>query len=243
MSKLIDLIGRLGQQSAQPIGFGALTGRVEAAPTMALIASASASESGPDLGVGIPDSVDAIVFSDPEAKTTLDLVESGVPEGLVWGVNGGSLSVDDLEALIEAGCDYVLVETTSPANVVGQADVGVIVVAAGPVDRQTGAALRSLRVDGSLNTSGVGSDSLSFGALVEVVKVGASVGGVMLVTANDAMSTTDLTALREAGVDGLVAPLAEKQLVSQLAESIRALPPRRRPEARGLSVTAPRGDS
>ena len=62
MSKLIDLISKLGQQSAQPIGFGALTGRVEAAPTMALIGSASASEFGPGIVAELPEGVDAIVF-------------------------------------------------------------------------------------------------------------------------------------------------------------------------------------
>ena len=37
MSKLLDLISRLGQQAAQPIGFEALAGRVEAYPAMALM--------------------------------------------------------------------------------------------------------------------------------------------------------------------------------------------------------------
>ena len=43
MSKLLELISRLGQQAAQPIGFEALAGKVEASPSMALIGIASAS--------------------------------------------------------------------------------------------------------------------------------------------------------------------------------------------------------
>ena len=242
MSKLIDLIGRLGQQSAQPIGFGALTGRVESTPTMALIGSTSASESGSHVASGLPGGVDAVVFSDGEAKPVLEATGSGIPEDVVWGATGGSLSNADLEALIEAGCDYVLIEPSAPAGVVGHPDLGTIVTTGEPVDRLTGAALRSLKVDGSLNTSGTGTGGMNFATLVNVVKVGASIGGVMLVEASEAVSDADLMALRDAGVDGLVVPLEKEDLVEQLAESIRELPPRRKPEARGLSPTAPRND-
>ena len=244
MSKLIDLISRLGQQSAQPIGFGALTGRVATAPTMALIGTAAADEFASVLGNGLPDGVDSVVvLSDEEAGAVPDLIESTTPDDLVWGVSGGSLSTDDLNQLIAAGCDYVLVASTAPASVVGDPDLGTIVIASGPVDRETGVALRSLRVDGSLNTSGLNSDGLNFGNLVDVVKVGASIGGVMLVSVSSSVSAADLAALRDAGVDGLVAPLGDTELIAKLAESIRALPPRRRPESRGLSPSAPRSES
>ena len=242
MSKLIDLIGRLGQQSAQPIGFGALTGRVESSPTMALIGSAQAGKSGIDSANGLPDGVDAIVFSDEDAKPVLELLEAGAPEDLVWGASVGSLGNTDLNSLVEAGCDYVLVEPAAPSGVVGNPDLGTIVVTSKPADRLTGAALRSLSVDGSLNTSVIGDGGMNFATLVNVVKVGASIGGVMLVEVNDSVSTEDLTALRDAGVDGLVVPLENTQLVGQLVESIRELPPRRRPEARGLSPSAPRDE-
>ena len=242
MSKLIDLIGRLGQQSAQPIGFGALTGRVESAPTMALIGSTSASDSASHIDSGLPDGVDAIVFTDEEASGVIEASGSGLPDGLVWGATGRNLSNDDLNALIDAGCDYVLIEPSAPAGVVGHPDLGTIVASDEPVDRLTGAALRSLKVDGSLNTSGTGTGGMNFATLVNVVKVGASIGGVMLVETREAVSDADLMALRDAGVDGLVVPLDDEELVKQLAQSIRELPPRRRPESRGLSPSAPRND-
>ncbi len=242
MSKLIDLIGRLGQQSAQPIGFGALTGRVEPAPTMALIGSAPAGKSGIDSDGGLPDGVDAVVFSDEDARPVLEFLDSGVPEGLVWGASASSLGNADLNSLVEAGCDFVLVEPTAPAGVVGNPDLGTIVAASEPVDRLTGAAFRSLRVGGSLNTSEIGDGGMNFATLVNIVKVGASIGGVMLVRVSDSVSTADLTALRDAGVDGLVVPLDNTELVGQLVKSIPELPPRRSAEARGLSPSAPRDE-
>ncbi len=242
MSKLIDLIGRLGQQAAQPIGFGALTGRVEAAPTMALIGSATAEESAPDISSGLPDGVDAIIFTDEEASAVITAAGSGLPDSLVWGASSGRLSNTDLDALIDAGCDFVLIGPSAPAGVIGHPDLGTIVATDEPADRLTGAALRSLKVDGSLNTSGTGMGGMNFTTLVNVVKVGASIGGVMLVEAREEVSKADLMALRDAGVDGLVVPLDDAEQVKQLAEAIRELPPRRRPEARGLSPSAPIGD-
>jgi hypothetical protein len=242
MSKLIDLISRLGQQSAQPIGFGALTGRVESAPTMALIGVASADDHGPGLATDLPDGVDAIIFSVGTGKSVIDLGDSLTSEDLVWGVSGGSLDNDDVDGITSAGCDFFLIDHSAPASVVGRPDVGMVVSMSEPVDRETAAALRSLKVDGSLNTSGVGSDGLSFGDLVDLVKIGATVGGVMLVEVSDRVADADLAALRDAGVDGLVVSLSETELVGHLAKSIRELPPRRRPESRGLSVSAPLGD-
>lgn len=242
MSKLIELIGRLGQQSAQPIGFGALTGRAESTPAMALIGRTSPEEAGSFLGSGLPDGVDAIVFSDQGTKSVLDVVESGIPDDVVWGTSAGSLDNDDLDRLVEAGCDYVLIGPSAPAGVVGNPDLGTLVATDEPVDRLTGAALRSLRVDGSLNTAGVGSGGMNFATLVSVIKVGASIGGVMLVEVDEDLSAADLTALRDAGVDGLVIRLDKSALVGQLAESISELPPRRRPETRALSPSAPRSE-
>lgn len=243
MSKLIDLISKLGQQSAQPIGFGALTGRVEAAPTVALIGSTSVSGLEASLNSGLPDGVDAILLSGDEVKSVLELSKSGAVDDLIWGLSAGSVSAGDLDESIEAGCDFVLLEPGSPASVVGKPDLGTIIVTAEPVDRQTGAALRSLKVHGSLNTSDVESNGLDFNALVEIVKVGASVGGAMFVSVNKRMSTADLTAMRDAGVDGLVVPLGDTELVEQTVESIRDMPARRKSGARGLSITAPTGDS
>ena len=83
---------------------------------------------------------------------------------------------------------------------------------------------------------------MNFATLVNVVKVGASIGGVMLVETREEVSRADLMALRDAGVDGLVVPLSDADLLKQLVESIRELPPRRRAEVRGLSPSAPTND-
>ena len=241
MSKLIELIGRLGQQSAQPIGFGALTGRVEASPTMALIGDASQGDFTGGMDEEMAEVLDALLFMGAESKSIL---ANSFDESLIWGVSCGKLSVDELDALEEAGCDYFVIDPqTAPAGVVGRPDVGTFVMMSEAADRETAVALRSLGVDGTLNTSAVGSGDLTFDSLVQLTKVGASTGGVMLVRVESDVSLTDLGALRDAGVDGVVVSAgtqAGKDLLKQLSKSIRELPPRRRGESRRMQAAAPR---
>ncbi len=241
MSKLIELIGRLGQQSAQPIGFGALTGRVEASPTMALIGDASHGDFTGGMDDEMAGVADALLFMGAESKSIL---ANSFDESLIWGVSCGKLSVDELDALEEAGCDYFVIDPqTAPAGVVGRPDVGTFVMMSEAADRETAVALRSLGVDGTLNTSAVGSGDLTFDSLVQLTKVGASTGGVMLVRVESDVSVTDLGALRDAGVDGVVVSAgtqAGKDLLKQLSKSIRELPPRRRGESRRMQAAAPR---
>ena len=238
MSKLIDLIGRLGQQSAQPLGFGALTGKVETSPALALIGSATLSTFAADLNAVGRDLVDAVVFDSDEVLASAGSVELSE---LIWGVTCRYMESETLESLISAGCDFVIIDPEdAPAAIVSHPDLAVFLALESPVGRTTSAALRSLGVAGSLNTSGVGAGAVRFHDLVSVCKVAASIGGVMLLEANGDISVDDLTALRDAGMDGLVVSLSEPERTGQLAQSIRDLPARKRSETRGLQVAAPR---
>ena len=141
---------------------------------------------------------------------------------LSGGLVAANSSVDELDALEEAGCDYFVIDPqTAPAGVVGRPDVGTFVMMSEAADRETAVALRSLGVDGTLNTSAVGSGDLTFDSLVQLTKVGASTGGVMLVRVESDVSLTDLGALRDAGVNGVVVSAgtrAGKDLLKQLVQ-------------------------
>ena len=239
MSKLIDLIGRLGQQSAQQIGFSALAGKSGALPTMALIASTSATTVIGDLKAVGPEVVDAVVL---ESDDDLSGAESNEFQDLTWGVVSRSMNNDGLESLVAAGCDFLLGDLQSiPAAAVSYPDLAVILALEEPVDRETSCAIQSLGVAGSWNVSGVGMSEVGFEGLVAAAMIGASTGGVMLINGTAEMSVSDLTALRDAGVDAVVVPLEDHELVRQFSDSISKMPPRRRSESRRLAATAPRG--
>ncbi len=254
MSKLIDLIGRLGQQSAPPIGFGALAGKVEAAPTMALIATTSPKVFTDHLASVSADAVDAVIFHNADrgsgsgmgitaSELSTDVIaELDGIDDMIWGAacDRNTLS-DDVNALAAAGCDFFTVDIEfTPSEVVNYPDIATLVTLSEPVDRETAAALRAMQVAGTINTSARDMSDLRFGQLVELHKIAASTGGAMLVALNEEPSLAALTAFREVGVDGLVVPLSDGELVSLTAQRIRELPARRPPKARGLQATAPR---
>ena len=232
MSKLLDLISRLGLQAAQPIGFEALAGRAEASPAVALICTASSSTCDSDLDAVGRDLVDAVVFDPDEARLAL---ESGRFDDLIWGIVYRSMEDDVLESLVSAGCDFLFFETdNAPATIISKPDVALIATLEEPVSRRTSAALRSLGVEGSLNVSGQPTlAAVEFVDIVNVSKIGVSTGGVTLVDDDGGSSIASLAALRDAGVDGLVTSLSDHKRVTELAQAIRQLPPRnpRRPKS------------
>ena len=241
MSKLLDIISRLGQQAAQPIGFEALAGRVEATPAMALICRASASTCDRDLDAVGRELVDAVAFDPDEARFAL---EAGRFDDLIWGIVYRSMEDEVLESLVSAGCDFLFFEIdNAPAAIVSQPDVSLIAALEEPVSWKTAAALRSLGVDGSWNVSGeVRLAGLEFEDLINVSKIGASTGGITLIHADGGSSIAGLTALRDAGVDGLVTSLSRHERVIELAEAIRQLPPRTPRRSKGWQALSPEAD-
>ena len=226
MSKLIEIVRKLGEQARQPLGFGALAGRAETAPTLALIGSATAGRAAAELEAIEGNVVDAVML---DAASAGSVAEGGGMDGVVWGVGPGALSNEDVAALVSAGCDFFVIDPdTAPAAIVSQADTAIIVTLREPADRETAAALRGLGVVGSLSSPPADLSEIAYRDLVAIGRMGASVGGMILVECPRNVSTADLTALRDAGVDGVVAPLSEPERVSNIAAKIRELPPRKK---------------
>ncbi len=243
MSKLIELIRKLGQQSQQPLGFGALTNRAEASPAMALIGMATAANVSGGMEAIEGEVVDAIVLDSNDVSAIKDC--AGI-ENLVWGVGPGALSNKDVETLASSGCDFFVIDPlTAPAAIVSQTDTATIVTLSEPADRETSLALRELGVNGSLSRPPADMEEITYRDLVAVRRMAASVGGVLIIEAPAKATTGDLAALRDAGVDGIIVPLSESERVSNLARKIREIPPRKRSSASGetrFQVLAPGSD-
>ena len=241
MSKLIEIIRKLGEQSQQPLGFGALTGRSESSPTLALIGTAAANV-GAEMEAIAGDVVDAVILDSNDA---VSVVGQGGMDSVVWGVGPGALSNEDVETLVSAGCDFFVIDPeTAPAAIVSQSDVDTLVTLREPADRETAAALRGLGVNGSLSRPPADLSEIGYRDLVAIRRMGASVGGATLVECPREISTADLTALRDAGVDGIVVPLSESDRVSELASKIREIPARKRSSSPGetrFQALAPTG--
>ena len=241
MSKLIEIIRKLGEQSQQPLGFGALAGRSESSPTLALIGTAGANVCA-EMEAIEGDVVDAVILDSDGAVSMKGQDGTG---GVVWGVGPGALSNEDVESLVSAGCDFFVIDPeTAPAAIVSQPDVDTLVTLKEPADRETAAALRGLGVNGSLSRPPADLSAIGYRDLVAIRRMGASLGGATLVECPRNISTADLTALRDAGVDGVVVPLSESERVSELAAKIRELPPRKKNSGPGetrFQALAPTG--
>ncbi len=225
------------------MGFGALAGAAKPSPTIALIGRSTAAEASSRLDAVDQSLLDAVLL-DWNGADPSDC--AAALEGLIWGAASDGLDDQDVEALIAAGCDFfVLDPTTAPGSIVSNVNGAKIVALSQPVDRETAAALRALGMDGTLNTSGVGSGDIRFGDLVDLHRVSAAAGGLMLVEVSEGLSAAKLTTLRDAGVDGVVSPLADAETIAELGGNIREMTPRQRPEAgnlRSLQAAAPRSD-
>ena len=286
MSKLTDLVARMGRQSPQPIGFGALAGTASASPTMALVGRTNAAGAADALAAADAKVIDAVLvdFANAEGErvtgteamrrlgvktgvvsrlcregkldgekrgqTWMVSVESinryalsGVGEalaGILWGASASGLSGDEADALAAAGCDFFVIgEDGAPGAVVSHANAAKLMALSEPVDRETAAALRALGVAGALNISGVGAGEPAFGDLVKMRRVSASVGGITLIETSESPPAKTLATLRDAGADGVVAPLSSPEAIAELARTIREMPPRQRADARGLQAAAP----
>ena len=244
MSRLIELIRKLGQQSQQPLGFGALASKVEATPSVALIGAASASSVSDNLNAINGDIVDAVILNSDDVDPAKGL-DCG--DDLIWGVGPGSLNDEDVQTLVRSGCDFFVIDpSNAPAAIVSETDIATIVTLAEPADRETSLALRELGVNGSLSRPPEGLKEIAFRDLVAIRRIGSSVGGAVLVEAPAEVSAVSLAALRDAGVDAVVVPLSEPERVSDMAEKIRGLPPRKKSSGPGetrFQALAPAGGS
>ena len=230
----MDLIGRLGRQGPQPLGFGALAGMTGPSPTLALIGRARIE----DLSSSLIDTVDAVILDGVDVKSISDAVD-----GLIWGAGPGPLSDDEVAALASAGCDFFIIDLDSaPAAIANLQDSAVIVSLSERTDRETAEALRAVGVDGSLNPRPKGACEVIFKDLVDIRRTAASTGGAALVEVSQSLPVTGLTALRDSGVDGIVVSLSDPKLVSDCAQKIRDLPPRTPRRSKGWQALSPEAD-
>ena len=243
MSKLIELIRKLGQQSQQPLGFGALASKAESPPSIALIGAAPASRLSELLDAVEGDAVSAVIL---DANDLDSIRECERKEDLIWGVGPARLTDDDVESLVGDGCDFFVIDIgAAPAAIVSQTETDTIVALAEAPDRETALALRGLGASGSLIRPPANLAEIAYKDLVEIGRVGVSVGGALILECPATITNAGLTALRDAGVDAIVVPLSDSARVTEVAAKIKELPPRKkssRPAETRFQALAPGGN-
>ena len=241
MSKLIEMLDKTTDASPSPLGFGAASGRIPTNPSIVLIGQAAADEVN-----GNPTLADSKADAFLVTMTSLDgNALDGIKKALkdrLWGVRVGSLNEDQAAQLKKNGCDFVVFdpENTSAA-VLNDEELGSIIAVEADLDEETGGAITGLSLDAAIYAPGESILPLTVQRLIEVQLVRGLVGKHFLISVPAGMTTSDLEALKGAGIAGMVMNLSSQEDVAKAKEAISQIPNRRpRSRERGrYSVQAP----
>ena len=229
MSKFIELLERVGDTAPSPLGFAPAAGGDGAAPQIALAARVAAADAAKD--PEIASDAGALLV---ETKYPLPDAAAGALEGRLWGVRlvpPAAYTAEQVEALAEQGCDFVVIESMdSEAAILNDEDMGKVVVLGADAEEDTSRGVAGLPFDAVLFGPGVGSGPLTQGELVALQGVRRLAGKPFVVEAPEGLGKADAEVMRNMGVEGL---MVDATCVSETAAAIRSL--RARPSRRRRS--------
>ena len=237
MSKFADRLHSLSKSSAAPIGFRSSVPETKG-PTMLLVVELSGTQ--PKEGQALAEvKADAglIVGDVPGSKAFKQMVEAAgdIPVGVVVKRDAGP-GIDDL---VSDGCDFVVFGIGMGAAVLDKDAVGKFVMVERSLDQGLVRAVNDLEVDGVLVA---GTDSslavehlLVYRRFVELLEK------PVMVNLPPAITKTELSALWEAGVDGVVASSTySAEALAELKKMINDLPGAKRGRRGKGGVALPR---
>ena len=234
MSRFIELLEKVGETAPAPLGFAAATGRAAAAPQIVLAARVLAGDltDGPE--VAAADAAALLV----ETEYPLPDAAAEALKDRLWGVrltpSPSAYTVEQVEALVEQGCDFVVFESMdTEAAVLNDDDLGKIVTLDADVDEEVGRAVADLPFDAVLFRPGVGKGRLALSDLVAVQRVRRLAGQPFVVEAPEGLEKADVEAMRNLGVEGLIVDVPPAARAEKTAAAIRSL--RKRPSRRRRS--------
>ena len=234
MSRFIELLEKVGETAPAPLGFAAATGRDDTAPQIALVVCVTADDLAKETGV--PDANAAALLV--ETEYPLPDAASKALKDRLWGVrltpSPSAYTVEQVEALVERGCDFVVFESMdTEAAVLNDDDLGKIVTLAADVDKEAARAVADLPFDAVVFRSGVGKGPLTLSDLVALQRVRRLAGQPFVVEASEGLEQADVEAMRNLGVEGLIVDVPPLEHAAETASAISSL--RKRPARRRRS--------
>ena len=226
MSKLADLFSKAGQSSPQSFGFGLATANDQSPRAIVLIGLVAARGLAKRAALLEAD-VDAILVDcggKPLAKSS-----AATLEGKLWGAGMSGFSQETVESLKHQGCDFLVFDPGSTsATALSDDALGSIIIVPSDLDRETARAIHAIRVTGAYLSSDLVGRDITVAGLIELQRVRSLIDGPFVTMAPESPSVSDLTALRDAGVTGLVVHLEDEDAIGRLGESMKGIAPKRR---------------
>ncbi len=237
MSKLIEKIKKLSQASPMSMGFR-ISKSVEASPNLIIISRLKVDS--PATATKINTSADAILFNNDKAEMTVKDIQKtakavrDVPWGLYleeWG--------NDIAALMEAGCDFIVFSPASKiADLPQDEKVGKVLQVESSMDDGLLRTVNELPADAVLVTDTLeNEDTLTIHRLMIYRHLTNFISKPIIVPVPANITETELKALQDAEIDGV---MAEGEDLKELKKNIGKLPARSAKKRDKARVTLPR---
>lgn len=219
MSKISDRLSSLGQSAPVRLGFGQLREKKRSPVILTVGSNNSGARNGAATDL-------VIVRARKGGKPSTAAPESAE----IWGAALSDCTLDDLDALKEAGCDFILIEEDSaPATVLRDDGMGRGLVLPADLTERRARALEDLPLDFVLVRSARPSWPLSLAALLPIQDIVSSLSKHLFLEIDDLPGKEDLPILRDMPISGLVFdPGAfDADRIEELKAEIARLDPRK----------------
>jgi hypothetical protein len=240
MSRLIDELNRLARAVPQPMGFR--TERPDSAENRILLIASLAKSEAADHLAGSVDGAHAVLLRLAKsglAGSTLQKIAMSLPD-IPWGGWLEDFSAKKMEALVKAGCDFVVFPATSRVLDTPQDDqVGKILQVEPSLGEGLLRAVNDMPVDAVLAADVCeAGEPVAWHHLMILQRLANLLSKPLLVTAPSNITASEIKALWEAGVDGVVVEATgQPGKLRELRQSIGKLtfrPSRKRGKAEAL---------
>ena len=230
MSRLIDKLTKANQTASQPMGFRTARGDREE-PKMLLIASVKLDNTS-QIGDYVA-GADAVWLRSGEihlsAKVIQPIIKS-MPD-IPCGISLEDTGTGNTKALIKAGCDFLVFADTSPIEAVPAEDenIGKIMQVEPSLEDSMIRVINNLPVDAVLaGDSYRTDDTLACNHLMSLQRLSGLLTKPLLVPVFPGISSSELKAISEAEVDGVVieADTSRPDYYEEIRKTISKLPPR-----------------
>ena len=230
MSRLIDNLTKATQAASQPMGFRtARAGREE--PKILVTASVkldTTSQTG-DYVAG----ADAVWLRSAKANLSAKVIQPVIESipAIPCGVNLEGTGTGNAKALIKAGCDFLVFADTSPIEAVPAEDenIGKIMQVEPSLEDSMIRVINNLPVDAVLASDNYKANTpLAWHDLMSLQRLGLLLTKPLLVPISPGVSSSELRAIWEADVDGVVieADPSQSDFFKGIRRTISELPPR-----------------
>ena len=238
MSVFLDRLDKISRGPTKSMGFGA-SSRTEKVPPMALIGKLSdPAKSAQGASILASMGADAALIDGLGIdKVTKKLAKA--LQNLPWGIRVHRLKGDEATRCKEKGCDFLaFAPEDALLDALQDEDTGYILLVQTEMEERSLRAIEDLPVDAVLLPFDSEGEPLTLQHLLTIGSVRGSFSKHLLLEVSEMLSTSELEALRDIGVIGLVIDTASHSAddLQALKERLAAVPTQPRNQAKGNST-------